>query len=157
VNTRTFSLILGVGFLIAAAAGFFPTPVPPDAPPLTMDHGYGYALGILPVNTLHNIVHLLFGVLGIAAYAGMFSARGSACRQPAPCIRRHSGRYFIALNAFRISSRSACRKIDSPARGRSASLYNALSVRTRSVIVYGDCSLYGRNRLRARSARSTPS
>jgi hypothetical protein len=43
-----------------------------------MDHGYGMALGMLPVNTLHNIVHLLFGVLGLAAYGGMFSARAYA-------------------------------------------------------------------------------
>ena len=75
MNTRTFALILGVAFLLAGVAGFFPTPVPPDAPPLTMDHGYGMALGTLPINTLHNVVHLLFGVLGLAAYAGMFSAR----------------------------------------------------------------------------------
>jgi hypothetical protein len=43
-----------------------------------MDHGYGLALGMLPVNTLHNVVHLLFGVLGLAAFAGMFSTRGYA-------------------------------------------------------------------------------
>jgi hypothetical protein len=75
VNTRTFALILGVAFLLAGIAGFFPAPLPPDAPPLTMDHGYGLALGMLPVNTLHNVVHLLFGVLGLAAYGGAFSAR----------------------------------------------------------------------------------
>jgi hypothetical protein len=63
---------------VAALAGFFPAPVPPNAPPLDMDHGYGMALGILPVNTLHNIVHLLFGLLGLAAYGGMFSARAYA-------------------------------------------------------------------------------
>ena len=76
MNARTFALILGIGFLVAGVAGFFPAPVPPDAPPLDMDHGYGLALGILPVNTLHNIVHLLFGVLGLAAFGGLFSARG---------------------------------------------------------------------------------
>ena len=78
MNTRTFALVLGIAFLLAGVAGFFPSPVPPDAPPLSMDHGYGMALGLLPVNTLHNIVHLLFGVLGLAAYGGMFSARAYA-------------------------------------------------------------------------------
>ena len=34
-------------------------------------------LGLFPVNTLHNVVHLLFGVLGIAASRGvLMSARG---------------------------------------------------------------------------------
>lgn len=75
MNTRTFALILGIAFLLAGIVGFFPAPLPPGAPPLAMDHGYGLALGILPVNTLHNIVHLLFGVLGLAAYAGTLSAR----------------------------------------------------------------------------------
>ena len=75
MNTRTFALILGIAFLLAGVAGFFPAPVPPDAPPLTMDHGYGMALGMLPVNTLHNLVHLLFGALGLIAYAGLFSTR----------------------------------------------------------------------------------
>ena len=78
VNTRTFALVLGLGFIVAAIAGFFPSPPPPDAPPLVMEHGHGLALGILPVNTLHNLVHLLFGILGLAAYGGMFAARGYA-------------------------------------------------------------------------------
>jgi len=48
-----------------------------DAPPLTAEHGHGLALGLLPGNTLYNIVHLLFGVMGIAASSGaMVSARG---------------------------------------------------------------------------------
>lgn len=78
MNTRTFALVLGLGFLAAGLAGFFASPPPPDAPPLTIEHGHGLALGLLPVNTLHNIVHLLFGALGLAAYAGMFSARAYA-------------------------------------------------------------------------------
>jgi hypothetical protein len=42
---------------------------------LTVEHGHGLALGLFPVNTLHNVVHLLFAVLGIAAWAGGW-ARG---------------------------------------------------------------------------------
>ena len=79
MNPSTFAMLLGVAFLAAGVAGFFPSPIPPDAPPLSMDHGYGLALGLLPVNTLHNIVHLLFGVLGVAASRGaIMSARGYA-------------------------------------------------------------------------------
>jgi Domain of unknown function (DUF4383) len=80
MNLRGVSLIYAVLFLAGGIAGFVPaltSPIPPDAPPLTMDHGYGLALGLLPVNTLHNIVHLLFGILGLAAYAGaMLTSRG---------------------------------------------------------------------------------
>jgi hypothetical protein len=70
MNTGTAALVFGVVFLLAGIGGFFPAPIPPGAPPLAMEHGYGLALGLFPVNTLHNIVHLLFGVLGIAAARG---------------------------------------------------------------------------------------
>ena len=63
-------MIFGVVFLLVGLSGFFPAPPPPDAPPLAVEHGHGLALGLFPVNTLHNIVHLLFGVLGIAAARG---------------------------------------------------------------------------------------
>jgi hypothetical protein len=39
-----------------------------------VSQGYGLVLGLFPVNVLHNIVHLLFGVLGLAAYANAFPA-----------------------------------------------------------------------------------
>ena len=69
MNSKSFALVLGVGFIIAGIAGFFPTPADPP-PGLTQTHGFGHALGILPINTLHNIVHLLFGLIGIAAWRG---------------------------------------------------------------------------------------
>jgi len=78
MTTRQFALVLGLGFVVAGIAGFFPTSADPPAG-LTQTHGFGHALGILPVNTLHNAVHLLFGVLGILASRGMLmSARGFA-------------------------------------------------------------------------------
>jgi hypothetical protein len=77
MNTGNAALLFGVVFLLAGISGFFPSPVPPDAPPLTVEHGHGLALGLFPINTLHNIVHLLFGALGIAAARGaIMSARG---------------------------------------------------------------------------------
>jgi hypothetical protein len=79
MNARTFATLLGVAFLLAGAAGFVPSPIPADAPSLTVHQGHGLALGLFPVNILHNIVHLLFGVLGLAAARGMvMSARGYA-------------------------------------------------------------------------------
>ena len=79
MNSSSFATVLGVAFLLAGVAGFFPSPVPPGAPPLTMEHGHGLALGLFPVNTLHNVVHLLFGVIGLAAARGVgMSPRGYA-------------------------------------------------------------------------------
>jgi hypothetical protein len=78
MTTRQFALVLGLGFVVAGIAGFFPSPADPPAG-LTQTHGFGHALGILPVNTLHNAVHILFGLLGIMASRGtLMSARGYA-------------------------------------------------------------------------------
>jgi hypothetical protein len=75
-TTNILAAVFGVVFLIVGFVGFFASPPPADALPLTMDHGHGLALGLFPVNTLHNIVHLLFGALGLLAAAGtVFSAR----------------------------------------------------------------------------------
>ena len=74
MNTATAALIFGVVFVLVGLAGFFPSPPPLGAPPLTIEHGHGLVLGLFPTNTLHNIVHLLFGVLGIAAARGAIMA-----------------------------------------------------------------------------------
>jgi len=77
MSTATAALVFGVVFVLAGVSGFFPSPPPPGAPPLAIEHGHGLALGVFPINTLHNLVHLLFGVLGIAAARGaIMSARG---------------------------------------------------------------------------------
>lgn len=67
----TLATVFGVVFLLVGLVGFFPSPPAPDALPLTMAQGHGLALGLFPINTLHNIVHLLFGVLGLMAARGM--------------------------------------------------------------------------------------
>lgn len=78
MTTRQFALVLGLGFVVAGIAGFFPSPADPPAG-LTQTHGFGHALGLLPVNTLHNIVHIVFGLMGIMASRGaLMSARGYA-------------------------------------------------------------------------------
>ena len=70
MSTAGMAAVFGVVFLLAGLSGFFAAPPPPNAPQLQIEHGHGLALGLFPVNTLHNIVHLLFGVLGLAASAG---------------------------------------------------------------------------------------
>lgn len=76
MSTRRFALILGFVFIAIGIAGFVPplahpammgnfaaaadgaTPFAPDDPML---------LGLFPVNAAHNLVHLLFGLWGLAA------------------------------------------------------------------------------------------
>jgi len=67
----TLATVFGVVFLLVGVAGFFAAPPPPDALPLSANHGHGLALGLFPVNTLHNVVHLLFGALGLMAARGI--------------------------------------------------------------------------------------
>ena len=72
----TLAMLFGIVSLLVGASGFFAAPPPPDALPLQAAHGHGLALGMFPVNTIHNIVHLAFGALGLMAAWGMLmSAR----------------------------------------------------------------------------------
>jgi hypothetical protein len=77
MNTRTFALIFGIAFLVIGAGGFIPglygagTP----EPDLTLTHGYSHALHLFPVNTPHNLVHILFGIWGIVAYKSYGGSR----------------------------------------------------------------------------------
>lgn len=73
---RSLALILGVSFLFVGIAGFLPgfvslpmgaPDIPVDAPRLFFDDGYGYVLGLFPTNFVHNAVHIVVGILGIAA------------------------------------------------------------------------------------------
>ncbi|MCU0568868.1 MAG: DUF4383 domain-containing protein [Oculatellaceae cyanobacterium Prado106] len=73
---RTFALVTGLIFLIVGIAGFmpsltsFPMAAPTtftDAPNLVSDYGYGHVFGLFPTNFLHNAVHIVVGLLGLAA------------------------------------------------------------------------------------------
>ena len=78
MNTRTFALIWGIGFLLAGASGFIPGlwhPAPSHYPHLAVESFYGDALRLFPVNVLHNIVHLLFGLWGLLAYRSFSGAK----------------------------------------------------------------------------------
>lgn len=79
MRTRYFALILGIVFVVIGVAGFIPGLVAPIAADedrlLIIDGGYGRLLGLFPVNWLHNLVHLAFGVWGIVAYRSFRGAR----------------------------------------------------------------------------------
>lgn len=77
MHARTFALLMGIVFGLVGIAGFVPGlthPIHAGAPPLAIDQGYGLVLGTFPVNVLHNLIHLLFGVLGLVAGLGITSA-----------------------------------------------------------------------------------
>jgi len=83
MNTRTFALIFGIVFLLAGIAGFIPQLLQ-DAQGGAIAPGMHHKLllGMFPVNTLHNIVHILFGLWGLVASRGsaqaLLYARGVA-------------------------------------------------------------------------------
>ncbi len=68
--TRTFALAAGIVFLVAGVLGFIPG--------ITLGHvlgsmlgttgGHEYLLGVFAVDTVHNLINLVIGALGIAAY-----------------------------------------------------------------------------------------
>ena len=74
---RYFALVYGIVFLLVGIAGFVPGLVTPlqEAPGLTVGAGSGLLFGLFPVNVLHNVVHLAFGVWGLAAYRTFSAAR----------------------------------------------------------------------------------
>ncbi len=72
------ALVYGVAFLLVGIAGFIPgllAPAPAGAPPLAVPQGHGMLFGIFPVNLLHNLVHLVFGLWGIAAQRTALGSR----------------------------------------------------------------------------------
>ena len=70
MTTRHFALVLGAVYTLVGLLGFLPATLaspPADAPPLRVDQGYGYLLGLFPVNLLHTLVHLGVGIWGLVA------------------------------------------------------------------------------------------
>jgi len=70
MNARNFALILGIVFVLVGILGFIPGinmhHVDDDFQLSVTGPGTGKLLGLFHVNLLHNLVHILFGVLGIA-------------------------------------------------------------------------------------------
>jgi hypothetical protein len=81
MSTRRFAFLLALFFLLAGIAGFLPFFAHPEAGASLADNaiaapGHGGAIlgtgdamlfGFFPVNAAHNVVHILFGLLGLAA------------------------------------------------------------------------------------------
>lgn len=77
MRLRYFALIVGILFLLLGILGFIPglLTLPASAPILKISQGYGYLVGLFPVNLIHNLIYLAIGVWGIIAYRGELRAR----------------------------------------------------------------------------------
>lgn len=78
MQTRLFSLFLGVVYIVVGIAGFIPalyTSPAANAPHLSVTASYGYLLSLFPVNAVHDVLHLLIGLAGVAASRRLASAR----------------------------------------------------------------------------------
>jgi hypothetical protein len=73
---RIFTLSVGVIYFIVGILGFFPglMSAPPANAPV-MSAPYGLLFGLFPVNSLHNVVHLILGAWGILAYRDIEDSR----------------------------------------------------------------------------------
>ncbi|HEX6316621.1 MAG TPA: DUF4383 domain-containing protein [Gemmatimonadaceae bacterium] len=67
---QTVARVFGFVFLLVAALGFLASGMSMEADPALAPR----VLGLFPVNALHNVVHLLFGVWGLAASRAAASA-----------------------------------------------------------------------------------
>lgn len=76
---RYFALAYGIVFLLVGIAGFVPGlvtgPEPATGAPAADAAMAGHLFGLFPVNPLHNIVHIVFGIWGLAAYRSISGAR----------------------------------------------------------------------------------
>lgn len=78
---QRFALIIGIVYLAIGLLGFIPALVsqsgamPPSIEKLGVVSGFGYLMGLFPVNTPHNIIHLVTGLVGIVASIALDSSR----------------------------------------------------------------------------------
>lgn len=72
--TQRVAQIFGVVFLLVAVIGFVASGMSMEADPATAPK----ALGLFPVNLVHNLVHAAFGVWGLAASRSFGGAKSYA-------------------------------------------------------------------------------
>ena len=83
MSVRTFAMAFGIVFLLAGLSGFIPGLSPEHVHPgMVVTTESRLAVGLFPVNVLHDLVHLAFGVWGVlaarSALGSLFYARSVA-------------------------------------------------------------------------------
>lgn len=88
MSVRNFALLYGIVFLLVGLLGFVPGinqmdhSHHTDADLIVGGPGHGMLLGLFHVNLLHNLVHIAFGIWGLAVFrntdASVVYARGVA-------------------------------------------------------------------------------
>ena len=74
--------VLGIAFIAAGVLGFVPyvtLPAGLTAEWVTLNADYGFLVAIFPVNAVHDALHLLLGIWGLAA-SGTFAGAVRYCR-----------------------------------------------------------------------------
>ena len=69
MSTRTFAMLFGIVFLVVGVLGFLGEPftAAPHGEHPAVNPEARDLLGLFPVNMYHNVVHVLFGLWGLAA------------------------------------------------------------------------------------------
>jgi hypothetical protein len=86
MNQNQSSFIIGSLFLVLGVFGFAPSllSLPPfgfesdllvDTAIFPYTQGFGYLFGLFPTNLMHDLVHLIVGLFGIAASGNLITAR----------------------------------------------------------------------------------
>jgi hypothetical protein len=78
MQTRLFSLVFGGVYVFIGLIGFLPalrTHPPAGAPHIDATAGYGYFLGQFPINALHDLLHIVVGLVAIIVSARLNPAR----------------------------------------------------------------------------------
>lgn len=77
MQTRIYALTAGVIFFLLGIFGFvsfFVSSPPVDAPNMAITSSFGQLFAIFPVNSLLNVVHCLWGLVGIIAFTSVNSS-----------------------------------------------------------------------------------
>src|SRR3546814_14682358 len=76
---RYFALAYGIAFLLVGIAGFVPGlvtgPGPVTDAPAAAAETAGHLFGLFPAHPLPHVVHIVFGIWGLAAYRSLSGAR----------------------------------------------------------------------------------
>jgi hypothetical protein len=76
MDLKLLARVFGVVFVLVGILGFVPGVTHHhDDPNVTVKASEGMLLGIFHINVLHNLVHILFGVWGLAAGGSFAGAR----------------------------------------------------------------------------------